>query len=108
MDFFSIIPGIAEHLGVAPSALVFWVLVINVVSRVVARRIPDDAVGFWGFVRQLAAILGAEVSSRVTEGVTVKDVVKQTMATPPITEKVAAATGEDPAVLLQASTTEKR
>lgn len=107
MDPFTMIPEIAKHLGIAPSTLVFWIVVVNVASRAISRRIPDDAVGFWGGVRQLTAILGAEVASRVTSGVTVKDVAKQAMLTDPITAKVAAATGEDPATLARTSTTEK-
>lgn len=108
MDPFTMIPQIAAAIGIAPSTLVFWIVVVNVASRAITRRIPDDAVGFWGFVRQLTAILGAEVASRVTAGVTVKDVAKQAMGTQPITDKVAAATGEDPALIAQSSTTEKR
>jgi hypothetical protein len=107
MDPFTMIPEIAAHLGIAPSTLVFWIVVINVASRAISRRIPDDAVGFWGGVRQLTAILGAEVASRVTSGVTVKDVAKQAMATDPITAKVAAATGEDPAVLTHVAATKE-
>jgi hypothetical protein len=108
MDPFTMIPQIAAAIGIAPSTLVFWVFVINVGSRAVTRRIPDDAVGFWGFVRQLTAILGAEVASRVTSGVTVKDVAKQALGTQPITDRVAEATGEDPATLVRSSTTDPR
>lgn len=92
MDPMSLIPAIAERLHVAPASLVFWIVAVNVAGRAIARRIPDDATGFWGFVRQSAAILGVEVASRVTSGVTVQDVAKASLDTQPITAKVEAAT----------------
>jgi len=95
MDIVSIIPEIAARLHVAPSTLVFWLFAINLAARGIARRIPNDATGFWGFVRQSAAILGVEVQSRVTSGVTVADVAKAALVTPPITGKVEAATATD-------------
>ena len=93
MDIVSILPDIAARLHIAPATLLFWLVTLNVAARAVARRIPDDATGFWGFVRQSAKILGVEVSSRVTSGVTVADVAKASLETRPITDKVEAATG---------------
>lgn len=107
MDFTMYVPQIAAALHIAPSTLVLLIVLINIGSRALTRRIPDDAVGFWGGVRQLTAILGAEVASRITSGVTLKDVAKGAMGTRPITDKVAAATGESPEAIAQASTTEK-
>ena len=104
----TILPTIAGFLHVQPSTLLFWIVALNVGGRAVARRIPNDASGFWGFVRQSAAILGVEVQSRITAGVTVTDVAKQALGTQPITDKVAAATGEDPTAIVQSSTTENR
>lgn len=92
MDPMSLIPAIAARLHVAPASLVFWIFVANIAARGIARRIPDDATGFWGFVRQSAAILGVEVASRVTSGVTVQDVAKASLDTQPITGKVEATT----------------
>jgi len=92
MDIVSIVPEIAARLHIAPSTLVFWLFVLNISARAIARRIPNDATGFWGFVRQSAAILGVEVQSRLTSGVTVTDVAKAALVTPPITQKVETAT----------------
>jgi len=94
LDPTTILPTIAGMLHVQPSTLLFWFFVLNVGGRALARRIPDDATGFWGFVRQSAKILGVEVQSRVTSGVTINDVAKQAMTTQPIADKVEAATGE--------------
>ncbi len=88
-DLSTLIPTIAEHLHIAPSQLLFYLFVLNIAGRAIARRIPDDATGFWGFVRQSAAIFGVEIASRVTGNTTVADVAKASLATPPIPEKVA-------------------
>lgn len=90
MDPMALIPEIAKRLHVAPSSLVFWVFAINIAARAIARRIPNDATGFWGFVRQTATILGVEVASRVTSGVTVGDVAKASLKVPPIPQQLAA------------------
>jgi hypothetical protein len=92
LDPTTILPTIAGFLHVQPSTLLFWIVALNIGGRAIARRIPSDATGFWGFVRQSAAILGVEVANRVTSGVTVTDVAKAALLTPPITDKVEAAT----------------
>jgi len=93
VDPATLIPMIAAKLHINPASLVFWLFVLNIAARGLARRIPNDATGFWGFVRQSAAILGVEVQSRVTSGVTVAAVAKASLETRPITDKVEAATG---------------
>jgi hypothetical protein len=93
MDLSTIVPTAAGLLHVTPATLVFWLFVINVAARGLARRIPNDATGFWGFVRQSAAIVGVEVANRVTNDVTVNDVAKAAVTTPPIKQKVEADTG---------------
>lgn len=89
MDLMTFLPELAARLHVAPASLVFWLFVLSTAARGIARRIPNDATGFWGFVRQSAAILGVEVASRVTTGVTVADVAKASLQVPPIPEKLA-------------------
>ena len=91
MDFGSIVTQAAALVHMQPSTLLFWLLVINQGSRVAARRIPDNATGFWGFMRQTFAVLGTEVDSKLTADTTVKDVAKAALETPPIPEKVEAA-----------------
>lgn len=88
MDPFNMIPDLAQTLGIPQGTLLFLIFALVIVSR----AIPDDATGFAAFVRQLTAIVAVEVSPRLTSGVTVKDVAKAALATPPITDKVEAAT----------------
>jgi hypothetical protein len=96
MDFSDFIPMIAAHLNLAPATLVFLIFCINQFAKIGGRLIPNDATGVWAIARKLCGIIGADPSSRVTSGVSVQDVAQQALATPPITEKVAAATGTDP------------
>lgn len=88
MDFISILPEAARLLNVQPSVLLFWLFIIVQAARAVSRSIPDTATGFAGFVRRLTAIVGVEVPTKVAPGVTVKDVAKAALATPPIPETV--------------------
>lgn len=94
MTFSDFIPYIAAHLGVTGPTLVFLLFVLNQGAKVAGRLIPNDATGFLGTLRNLFSIIGADPSSRVTTGVTVQDVAAQALATPPITQKVAAATDQ--------------
>ena len=96
MNFSDFIPYLAAHLGVSGSTLVFLFFCINQGSKVIGRRIPNDATGFWAQLRIVCTILGADPSSVVTttpagKSVTVQDVATQAAATPPIDAKVAAA-----------------
>ena len=93
MDVSMLAPELARLLGINPATLVLLIFVANRAGAIVARSIPNDAVGFWGFVRQLAAIVGTEVPSKLTKGVTVADAAKAAIQTPPITQKVEQATG---------------
>lgn len=90
MDLLNLLPEIASRLGLAPSSLLFWLVVLSTVANAVSRRIPDDATGALGVVRDVASVLGVHVATRIAPGVTVQDVTKAALKTPPIPEKVAA------------------
>lgn len=92
MTFSDFIPYLAAHLGLSGSTLVFLFFCINQGAKVVARLIPNDATGFLATLSKLCTIIGADPSSRITSGVSVQDVAAQAFTTPPITEKVEAAT----------------
>jgi hypothetical protein len=94
MDPFTLIPMVADQLGIPPSSLVFYLFVLSGLANVTARLIPDDATGWKATVRKVASIVGVYVSSRVTSGVTVNDVAKAALETPPIPQRVAADTDQ--------------
>jgi hypothetical protein len=58
-------------------------------ANVTARLIPDDATGWQGTVRKIAALIGLYVSSRVTSGVTVTDAAKAAIGAAPAEVKAA-------------------
>lgn len=87
MDITNFVPQIAAALGIAPSNLLLFIGVVTIVANRIARLIPDDATGWKGTVRKICGFIGLYVQSRVTEGVTVNDVAKAALLTPPITEK---------------------
>lgn len=80
MDIADIIPEIAQHLGIQPSSLVFWLGIVTFLANTTARYIPQDATGWQGTVRKIAAIIGVYVPSRVSAGVSVTDVAKAVVA----------------------------
>ena len=99
MTISDFIPYLATHLGLSGSTLMFLIFCINQGAKVVGRRIPNDATGFWAQLRIVCTILGADPSSVVTttsagKSVTVQDVATQAAATPPISAKVVAAANE--------------
>jgi hypothetical protein len=94
-DLSNFIPMIAEHVGLSPSTLVFLFFCINQGAKAAGRVIPNDATGWLATLRTICGFLGADPSSRVTSGVSVEDVAKQALTTPPISEKVAAVARAD-------------
>lgn len=72
---------ISQLTGLQPATLVLLGGIIITVSNVLSRVIPDDATGFLGAIRLIAKVVGANVSSRVTSGVTVNDVAKSLLNT---------------------------
>lgn len=96
MDLGNLAPDLAKLFGVQPSTLVLLLIIVNRVAAAAARSIPNDAVGFWGFVRQLCAILGTEVASKVTKGVTVGDAARAVIETPALAKRIADAKEGEP------------
>jgi hypothetical protein len=77
-------------LGVQPSTLVLYIMIVGTLANVTARLIPDTATGTLAGVRRVASIIGAYVPTRIAPGVTVNDVAKAALDTPPIPQKVEA------------------
>lgn len=91
-DIANLAPDLAKLIGVQPSTLVLLLVILVKLANMAARGIPDDATGWLGTVRTICAIVGAHVPSKVTSGVTVNDVARAALETPPIPAKVAADT----------------
>jgi len=92
-DFGNLVPDLAELIGVQPSTLVLLIFIVTTVANAGARLIPNDAVGFWGWVRKICAFIGVHVSSRVAGGVTMNDIAAAALKTPSIGSKIVATTG---------------
>ena len=87
---------IAAKLGMTSGELAMWLFVINQGAKVIGRRIPNDATGFWKFLAQACSIIGTDPSSVLTttatgKPVTVQDVSTAALSTPPVTQKAATA-----------------
>lgn len=72
----NLIPDVAGHLGISPSTVVFYLIVISFIGNLAGRLIPDDKTGWLGVVRDLSKILGGYVQNRISTGVKTGDVVK--------------------------------
>jgi len=72
-----LIDAAAQALGLDSTGLIVALVVTSMVSQLVARLIPDDSTGWKGTVRSIASVVGLYASSRVTKGITVRDVVKE-------------------------------
>lgn len=73
---------LSQLTGLQPATLVLLGGLIITISNVVSRLIPDDATGFLGAIRIVTKLLGANVASRITSGVTVNDVTRSLLQTP--------------------------
>ena len=90
MDLSNLAPDLGKLLGLQPSTLVLLLFIITTAANAGARLIPADATGFLGVLRKACSIIGVYVQNRVTSGVTVTDVAKAALETPPITAKAQA------------------
>lgn len=72
---------LSQLTGLQPATLVLLGGFLITASNVVSRLIPDDATGFLRLVRLATKLIGANVSSRVTSGVTVNDVTRSLLQT---------------------------
>jgi len=73
----TLIPKAAQLLGIEPSTLVFYLLLVTGVCHVVGKMIPDDATGWKAVVREVCKKIGLVVSNRIKARITQADVVKQ-------------------------------
>lgn len=67
----------AQALGLDSTGLIVALVVVSMLSQLVTRLIPDDATGWKGTVRKITSVVGLYASSRITQGITVRDVVKE-------------------------------
>lgn len=84
MDIVNLLPDAAKLLGIQPSTLLLILIIITTTANRTARLIPDNATGWKGVVRMVCAVIGVNVASRIAPGITVTDVAKAALATPPI------------------------
>lgn len=75
------IPPIAQMLGIEPSTALLLVGILIVASNVASKLIPDDATGWLGVIRKIAAVIGLCVGNRIVPGVSVNDVAKAVVGT---------------------------
>ena len=90
MDISTLAPALANLLGLQPSTLVLLILIITTAARAIGRIIPDDATGAMAVLRRICSVIGVDVSSRITSGVSMADISRAAYKTPPIPAKVAA------------------
>ena len=90
MDIAYLAPELARMIGVSPSTLVLLLVILIKGANVIARLIPDTATGWKGALRSICALIGLHVASRIAPGMTINDVAKAALETPPITEKAVA------------------
>jgi hypothetical protein len=96
-DISNLAPDLAHALGLNPATLVLLIFIVHQGCNLIARAIPNDATGWQGVVRQIAAVVGTYVSNRVTSSASANDILAAAATTPPIPEKVAAASEEEKA-----------
>jgi hypothetical protein len=85
----NLVPELAKVTGVPQGTLLLFLFLLVKGANVTARLIPDDATGWKGAVRNVAALIGLYVSSRVTSGVTVTDAAKAAIGVAPAEVKAA-------------------
>jgi len=80
VGFEQIIPMLAERFGIAPSHVVFAIMVAVAIANLVGRVIPDDATGILGIIRKVCKFIGLYVPNTITPGVTTNDVAKAALS----------------------------
>ncbi len=68
---------VAAWLGIDPILFPFILAVIVAAANLIGRAIPDDATGFLGVIRKIAKVAGLYLSNRISSGVSVNAVVKE-------------------------------
>lgn len=102
-DLDNLAPLAAKALGVAPTTLVLALGLIHVGAKFAARMIPDNKTGVLGTIRKVAGVIGVEPSSRISGGVSIKDVAQAAAASPEVSSKLPAIVGEVAAAAAVAS-----
>lgn len=97
MDLTQFVPSIAAYFHMSASDLLALIALLGMAANVTTRLIPNDATGFLGGVRKIAAVIGLYVPSRITSGVTVTDAATAAYNTPPIGSKADAIAAATPA-----------
>lgn len=67
----------AAAIGIDPALIALLIPMAVFLFNFLGRAIPDDAVGFWGFVRKVSKVLGLYLSNRVTNGCSQADLARQ-------------------------------
>ena len=88
MDIANLVPEIAKAIGISPTTLLLLVMIITTAAKATARRIPDTATGWLGFVRRVCKVIGVQVNSQIAPGITMNDIAKASLAVPRIAENV--------------------
>lgn len=78
-----LIPNLAAWLHIQPATLLLYLGLICTGANLLGRYIPDNATGFWGYVRIVAKVIGMYAQNRVAPGIghsdVIKDIVGQTV-----------------------------
>jgi len=69
-----IVNAIASYLGINPALVPLILMVIVAIANLIGKSIPASAVGWKGYVRKIALVIGLYVPQRITPGVTTKNV----------------------------------
>jgi hypothetical protein len=92
-DLENLVPIAATALHIAPTTLLLAVGILHLAAKVTARLIPDNKTGILGSIRKAAGVIGVEPSSRIADGVSIKDVATAAAELPEVASQVAAPKG---------------
>lgn len=84
-DIESMIPPIAQMLGIEPATALLFLGVIVALANLLGRLIPDDKTGILGLVRSICKVVGLYASNRIASGLTVNKIAETTA---PIVEEL--------------------
>lgn len=84
-DLESMIPPIAQMLGIEPATALLFLGVIVALANLLGRLIPDDKTGILGLIRSVCKVVGLYASNRIASGLTVNKIAETTA---PIIEEI--------------------
>ena len=79
------IPPVAQALGIEPATALLLAGLVVMFANLFSKLIPDDKVGFLGFIRKTCRFIGFAASNRVASGLTVNEIARTTV---PIIEHI--------------------